>query len=62
MFTVFNGDARSKRISADWVATRYPQWKKLIDIALNWKYGIEMKKQSETIEFLNFVINNVDNN
>jgi len=59
LYTVFRADVCSKKVSADWVKTQYPQWANLINTAQNWHYGIQMLMQKETLEFLRFVISEV---
>jgi len=61
LYTVSNADAKSKRVSADWVNEMYPQWQELIDTAQNWDYSQKMDKQQETLDFLKFVIDKVPN-
>lgn len=61
LYTVENADAKSKKVSADWVKKQYPQWQELIDIAQNWDYSQQMDKQQETLAFLRFVIDKVPN-
>lgn len=51
-----NSVARSKKKSAAWVKQHYPKWQSLITEAERWKYGTEMHRQSETLEFLQFVL------
>ena len=59
LFTIVIAGAGSKKVSADWVKATYPEWQSLIDTALAWDYSIEMHKQSETLDFLKFVLNKV---
>ncbi|MBP7875674.1 DUF4111 domain-containing protein [Candidatus Woesebacteria bacterium] len=58
-YTVTQADAKSKKVAADWVKKTYPEWSQLIETAQNWQYGMQMKEQERTIEFLKFVINQV---
>ena len=59
LYTVQKADAKSKKVSADWVKTQYPQWTNLINTAQNWHYGIQMLMQKDVLEFLRFVITEV---
>lgn len=49
----------SKRVAVSWAKKEYPQWKNLIETADHWRYGVEMKKQKEVVEFIEFAINEV---
>jgi hypothetical protein len=60
LYTIQNSDARSKKVSAQWVKSTYPQWQDLIDTASSWHYGMDMRKQAEALEFLKFVIGKTD--
>jgi len=60
--TVMNATVLSKKKSADWVKQEYPEWKKLIQIAEEWHYGVEMKQKKRALEFLTFVIREVNQN
>lgn len=51
-----NVERSSKKVAADWVKTKFPQWKVLIDTALAWEYGKEMNMTKETQEFIKFVL------
>jgi hypothetical protein len=57
-----NATVLSKKKSADWVKQEYPEWKKLIQIAEEWHYGVEMKQKKRALEFLTFVIREVNQN
>ncbi|MDO8498076.1 MAG: DUF4111 domain-containing protein [bacterium] len=59
LYTVMSNEAASKKVSAEWVKNEFPQWRKLIETAENWKYGIEMTLQDKTKEFIRFVIGKV---
>ncbi len=59
LYTVACGEVGSKKISAEWVKSRYPEWKNLIETAENWHYGIEMKEKEKVIEFIKFIIDKV---
>ena len=59
LYTVICAEVTSKNVSTAWVKEKYPEWKNLIETAENWHYGIEMKRTSETIKFIKFVINEV---
>lgn len=60
LYTVIQGAIASKTISAQWVKAEYaPQWCSLIEEAEGWHYGKEMHRQTETIGFIQFVIDKV---
>lgn len=51
----------TKKVSASWVKNEFaPQWSNLIQTAENWQYGTEMNLQKETVEFIKFVINKIN--
>lgn len=56
LYTVICGDIGSKKISANWVKSKYPEWKNLIETAEKWHYGIEMKEKEKVIELIKFTI------
>jgi len=60
LYTVINNALTSKKISASWIKKEFPQWKKLIQIAENWRYGKEMSLKEETINFIKFVIKEIE--
>lgn len=61
LYTVVRGETDSKKVSAEWVKNTYaPQWGDLIKAAENWEYGKEMKYKKEAVEFIKFVINEVN--
>lgn len=60
--TVMNGTALSKEKSANWVKQEYTEWKELIQTAEGWHYGVVMKQKEQTLEFLKFVIQKVNQN
>lgn len=62
LYTVMTGNLGSKIVSARWVKDHYPQWRTLIEVAEKWHYEVEMTKQTEALEFLKFVINEVKDN
>lgn len=49
-------EVASKKIASTWVKKEYPQWKELIEVAENWKHGVEFDRAEETKEFIRFVI------
>jgi len=59
MFTILTGKLASKPKSAEWMKKEYPEWKNLIDEAEAWRYGVEMKRQEEVMEFIRFVVEKV---
>jgi predicted nucleotidyltransferase len=58
--TVMNATTLSKKKSAVWVKQEYPKWKELIQTAGDWHFGTEMKQKDKTLEFLKFVIKEVN--
>lgn len=60
LHTIINGQASSKNASALWVKTKFPQWRKLINQALAWKYGEVMNSATETKKFLSFTLDNAN--
>lgn len=50
----------SKHVAAKWIKGIYPQWENLIKEAEQWKYGMEMKRNDEVIEFIKFSIMKVN--
>lgn len=58
-YTVMQADAKSKKVAADWVKKTYPEWAQLIETAQIWHYGLDMREQEKTLDFLKFVINQV---
>ncbi|VVC75429.1 hypothetical protein AQUSIP_07190 [Aquicella siphonis] len=60
LYTVMNGVASTKRISAEWVKNRYGSiWTHLIETAESWKYGKEMSLKNKSIEFIKFAADKV---
>jgi Domain of unknown function (DUF4111)/Nucleotidyltransferase domain len=59
MYTIYTGATGTKNESAEWVKNRWVEWKHLIETALDWKYGNEIKMSNETINFLKFVIEEI---
>ena len=57
--TVMNGRVESKTISAEWVKKTFPQWEELMTLANEWKYGTAMNQGEQTLDFLQFVIEQV---
>lgn len=47
-----------KTKSVAWMRKAYPHRKNLIDEAINWEYGKEMKRKAEARELVNFVVAN----
>lgn len=56
LYTVMQGKLGSKKVSAAWVKSAYPQWQPLIAAAEAWGYGVELHNEAETLDFLRFVI------
>jgi hypothetical protein len=61
LHTVVVGDAVSKTFSALWVQRKFPEWSGLVQTAMDWEYGKKMNRKELAIEFLRFVIKNVNN-
>lgn len=59
LYTVLCEEVASKKVSASWIKNQFKQWKNLIKTAEQWHYGIEMKLQEQTKDFIQFVINQV---
>ena len=47
------------KVSALWVKSEYPEWNDLIEIAENWRYGMEMKQTEKVVKFIEFTIDKV---
>ncbi len=60
LYTVSQSAVSSKKISAAWAKSTFPQWKDLIETAERWVYGTEMKLHEETKEFIRFVTEQVE--
>jgi len=60
LHTVIYGEPGSKKIAGQWVKATYPQWKDLIEEAERWAYGDEMKRQADTVAFLRFAVDRVN--
>lgn len=58
--TVVGDKPGSKKVAAEWTKRKYPQWKDLIEKAEKWEYGEEFYQADETIEFINFAVQKVD--
>jgi hypothetical protein len=60
LYTVICKSAGSKKIATSWVKSKYGvPWENLINTAEQWQHGIQLNRENETIEFLNFVIDQV---
>lgn len=59
LYTVFDASLGSKKVSANWVKTKFPEWSDLIQAALSWHYGLKMSREKEAVNFLRFVIDKV---
>jgi hypothetical protein len=59
LYTVMAGATGSKKVSAEWVKNEFGAWRDLIQTAQDWHYGVEMTRQQEAIEFIQFVIDQV---
>ena len=57
--TVMCKSAGSKDTATSWVKSQYGKWADLTNSADQWRYGIGLNLQRESIEFLGFVINQV---
>lgn len=60
LHTIMNSEAASKRVSAESVQKKYPEWKNLIEEAENWEFGMEMKRREDVIAFIRFAIEKVE--
>lgn len=60
LYTVLCKEVVSKSASAQWVKNEFKQWKNLVETAEKWRYGIEMKLQKQTKDFIQFVIDQVN--
>jgi len=60
LHTVIHGQPGSKKIAGQWVKARYPQWKDLIEEAEKWAYGDEMRRLADTVAFLRFAVDRVN--
>lgn len=60
LYTVIKGATGTKKISADWVKNTFGlPWRDLIEIAENWTYGKKMSMRNETINFVQFTIDQI---
>ena len=59
LYTILCEETASKKVSANWVKNEFKQWKNLIETAEKWHYGLELKLQEQTKDFIKFVINKV---
>lgn len=60
LYTVICNSLAAKKTSASWVKKEYKQWNDLIQAAENWQYGKKMSLKVKTIEFIKFVINEIN--
>lgn len=60
LYTVIRKATASKKVSAAWVMSEFPNWNNLILAAENWHYGVELYLQDEVIEFIKFAVNKVN--
>lgn len=60
LHTAVVGEPRSKKISSQWAKAAYPEWKDLIEEAERWTYGDQMKGQDDTIAFIRFAVEKVN--
>jgi len=66
MYSYENGEQASKKKSAEWVKYKFPEWKELINKAIEWrkvqwqdKQGVIGTELSISLDFLNFAINHI---
>jgi len=59
LHTVVRGEPRSKKVAGQWVKATYPEWTNLVEEAERWAHGAEMRRQADTVEFLQFAIGKV---
>ena len=53
----------SKRVSSNWVKNEYGKpWRDLIEKAEKWHHGLEMNAVDETLNFLKFTLQEIENN
>lgn len=60
LHTVIGGEPSSKKVAGNWAKTTYPKWKDLIEEAENWTYGDEMHRQADTVAFVRFAAQRVN--
>ncbi len=59
LYTVKCASVGSKKASAAWVKDHHEEWRNLIETAEDWRYGVEMRRQDEAIDFIRFVARQV---
>lgn len=61
LYMVMCNSTSSKKVAASWVKKEFgSEWNNLIQTAEDWQYGKEMNLRKETINFIKFVINKVN--
>jgi hypothetical protein len=58
--TVIHGEPGSKKVAGEWAKSIYPQWQSLIEEAERWAYGDTMNRQADTVAFLRFAVDRVN--
>ena len=58
--TVISGEPASKKVAGEWAKSTYPEWKSLIEEAERWAYGDAMNRQVDTVAFLRFALERVN--
>ena len=61
IYTINRGEAASKTISAKWVQREFPDWAGLVQLAMDWKYGMDVNERQNVIGFLWFAIDKIKN-
>ena len=60
LHTVFRNSVASKKVSSVWAKKEFSEWKDLIETAERWKYGDEMNRATDVVEFVNFVVGKIE--
>jgi hypothetical protein len=60
LHTVIRGEPVSKKVAGQWVKSAYSHWNDLIEEAERWTYGVEMTREKDTVAFLRFVVDRVN--
>jgi len=60
LYTAMNKSAGSKQSAAAWVKSNYGEpWAEVIRLAESWRYGMDLNLREKAIDFLNFVIGEI---
>jgi Domain of unknown function (DUF4111) len=60
LHTAIRGAPVSKLVAGQWTKATYPEWADLIEEAERWTYGDEMKRREDTVAFIRFAIEKVN--